>query len=77
MLPNDQICQVLHKQEVRGWVIESGRNEVAGCRVVSRGKLSSRASDFGGLEVFGQASIGNTDPYLVFKALKATLSQHS
>ena len=45
--------------------------------MVSRGKVSSRASDFGGLEVFGQASIGNTDPYAVFTALKATLSEHS
>lgn len=43
------------------------------CRVVSRGKLSSRASDFGGLEVFGKASIGNTDPYRVFAALQSQL----
>ena len=39
-------------------------------RVVSRGRPSSRASDFGGLEVFGHASIGNTDPYAVFAALQ-------
>ncbi|EIE23757.1 hypothetical protein COCSUDRAFT_63282 [Coccomyxa subellipsoidea C-169] len=42
-------------------------------RIVSRGKTSSRASDYGGLEVFGKASIGNTDPYRVFAALQAQL----
>ncbi|KAK9905646.1 hypothetical protein WJX75_003820 [Coccomyxa subellipsoidea] len=42
-------------------------------RIVSRGKSSSRASDYGGLEVFGKASIGNTDPYRVFAALQAQL----
>ncbi|BDA47698.1 hypothetical protein COCOBI_10-5490 [Coccomyxa sp. Obi] len=42
-------------------------------RIVSRGKLSSRASDYGGLEVFGKASIGNTDPYRVFAALQSQL----
>jgi len=31
-------------------------------RVCSRGKLSVAASDFGGLEVFGGASIGHADP---------------
>ncbi|KAL4448868.1 hypothetical protein ABPG77_007585 [Micractinium sp. CCAP 211/92] len=40
-------------------------------RVVSRGKLSSQASDFGGLEVFGGASIGHTDPFRVAAALHA------
>ncbi len=40
---------------------------------MSRGKTSSRASDYGGLEVFGKASIGNTDPYRVFTALQAQL----
>lgn len=39
-------------------------------RVVSRGKLSSQASDFGGLEVFGGASIGHTDPFRVAQALR-------
>ena len=43
------------------------------CRVVSRGSLSSQASDFGGLEVFGQASIGHTDPFVVIKALDAQM----
>jgi hypothetical protein len=43
-------------------------------RIVGRGKLSSAASDFGGLEVFGQASIAHNDPYLVFQALKAQVS---
>ena len=42
-------------------------------RIVSRGKIGSRASDYGGLEVFGKASIGNTDPYRVFAALQAQL----
>jgi hypothetical protein len=36
-------------------------------RVVSRGKLTSAASDFGCLEVFGGASIGHTDPYKVLE----------
>lgn len=40
-------------------------------RLVSRGKLSSQASDFGGLEVFGGASIGHTDPFRVVDALRA------
>ncbi|PSC76196.1 hypothetical protein C2E20_0078 [Micractinium conductrix] len=40
-------------------------------RIVSRGKLSSAASDFGGLEVFGGASIGHTDPFKVAAALRA------
>lgn len=39
-------------------------------RVVSRGKLSNLASDFGGLEVFGGASIGHTDPCRVAEALR-------
>lgn len=43
------------------------------CRIVSRGKMSSKASDFGGLEVFGRASSGNTDPYFVFAALQSQL----
>uniref|UniRef100_A0A383VL33 Galactose-1-phosphate uridyl transferase N-terminal domain-containing protein n=1 Tax=Tetradesmus obliquus TaxID=3088 RepID=A0A383VL33_TETOB len=38
-------------------------------RLVSRGKLSSVASDFGCLEVFGGASIGHTDPFLVVQQL--------
>ena len=39
-------------------------------RVVSRGRLSNQASDFGGLEVFGGASIGHTDPFRVAQALR-------
>ncbi|GAB4820069.1 hypothetical protein N2152v2_007115 [Parachlorella kessleri] len=46
-------------------------------RVVSRGKPSSQASDFGGLEVFGGASIAHTDPWMVAQALDAVLEQHS
>eukprot|EP01025_Chloroclados_australasicus_P042692 TRINITY_DN45392_c0_g1_i2.p1 TRINITY_DN45392_c0_g1~~TRINITY_DN45392_c0_g1_i2.p1 ORF type:complete len:194 (-),score=16.42 TRINITY_DN45392_c0_g1_i2:89-670(-) len=38
-------------------------------RIVSRGKLSSKASDFGGLEVFAGASIGHTDPFTISAAL--------
>ena len=48
-------------------------------RVVGRGKLSSLASDFGGLEVFGGASIGHTDPFRVAEALRsmqASLGPH-
>jgi hypothetical protein len=43
-------------------------------RVVARGKLDSAASDFGGLEVLGGASIGHTDPYAVLAALDAQLA---
>jgi hypothetical protein len=39
-------------------------------RIVSRGRLTSLASDFGGLEVFGGASIGHTDPFAVVEALR-------
>jgi hypothetical protein len=44
-------------------------------RVVSRGKLSSIASDYGALEVFGGASIGHTDPFAVLAALDVALSK--
>lgn len=47
-------------------------------RLVSRGKLSAASivtSDFGGLEVFGGASIGHTDPYLVVQHLDMQLTQ--
>lgn len=44
-----------------------------GCRIVSRGKLSSQASDFGGLEVFASASIGHTDPFVVSTALQKAM----
>jgi hypothetical protein len=43
-------------------------------RLVSRGKLSSVASDFGCLEVFGGASIGHTDPFLVVQQLDKQLA---
>lgn len=43
-------------------------------RVVSRGKMSSAASDYGCLEVFGGASIGHTDPYVGLKALDSQLN---
>lgn len=40
---------------------------------MSRGKLSSQASDFGGLEVFAGASIGHTDPFVVAAALQKAM----
>lgn len=42
-------------------------------RLVSRGKLSVAASDYGGLEVFGGACIGHTDPFRVIAALDLQL----
>jgi hypothetical protein len=42
-------------------------------RIVSRGQPSAVASDFGGLEVFGGASIGHTDPWRVAEALGRAL----
>lgn len=40
------------------------------CRIVSRGRQGSKslASDYGGLEVFSNASIGHTDPFDVMDA---------
>lgn len=43
-------------------------------RVLSRGKIKSAASDFGGLEVIAGGSIGHTDPYVVFEALEQELA---
>eukprot|EP00775_Hariotina_reticulata_P011764 gene11764-11909_t len=43
-------------------------------RIVSRGKLTSVASDFGCLEVFGGASIGHTDPFVIVKQLDEQLA---
>ncbi|KAL3133900.1 hypothetical protein ABBQ32_008355 [Trebouxia sp. C0010 RCD-2024] len=42
-------------------------------RIVSRGKLSSQASDFGGLEVFAGASIGHTDPFVLAAVLQQAM----
>ncbi len=42
-------------------------------RVVSRGRAAQPASDFGGLEVLGGASIGHTDPYEVMAAVEQQL----
>lgn len=58
---------------VRGSV--SGGSVPVVARVVSRGRVGSAASDFGGLEVFGGASIGHTDPWRVKEALDAALGQ--
>ena len=44
-------------------------------RLVSRGSLASKASDFGGLEVFGGASIGHTDPFAVISALDRQMQE--
>ena len=44
-------------------------------RLVSRGRLESKASDFGGLEVFAGSSIGHTDPFRVAEALAAVLQR--
>jgi hypothetical protein len=46
-------------------------------RVVSRGKATSRASDFGALEVFGDASIGHTSPWAVAAAFDAEAGARS
>ena len=43
------------------------------CRIVSRGKLSNQASDFGGLEVFAGASIGHTDPFVLATVLQQNI----
>lgn len=51
---------------------EQNKNLVT-ARIIGRGKLTSLASDFGGLEVFAGASIGNTDPWDVFRAFKKKL----
>lgn len=53
------------------------QNDSAPRRVVSRGKLSNQASDYGGLEVFGGASIGHTDPWAVGRALDAVLQRNA
>jgi hypothetical protein len=51
-----------------------GKRPPVVARLVSRGKLSSVASDFGCLEVFGGASIGHTDPYLIVQQLDEQLA---
>jgi len=39
-------------------------------RIVDRGKLSSKTSDFGGVEMYAGASVIESDPYKVFEKLK-------
>eukprot|EP00951_Prasinocladus_malaysianus_P046786 scaffold647941_cov25-Prasinocladus_malaysianus.AAC.1 len=47
-------------------------------RLASRGKVDSKASDFGGLEVFGGASIGHTDPFSILPFLYSNIgSEHA
>jgi hypothetical protein len=43
-------------------------------RVVVRGAVNAKASDFGAMEVLCGASIGCTDPYLVHQALQRRLA---
>ena len=59
------------QQPYGGGGVGGGQAPPVIARVVGRGKLSSQASDFGGLEVFGGASIGHTDPYRVAEALRS------
>ena len=54
-----------------GIIMERGR---VMARVVSRGKTSQTASDFGALEVIGGASIGHTDPFVCGDTLTSQLS---
>ena len=58
---------------VSHWSIYHISRGKIGCRIVSRGKLSSQASDFGGLEVFAGASIGHTDAFVVAAALQKAM----
>ncbi len=44
-------------------------------RIVSRGRMGAPASDFGGLEVMGGASIGHTDPYKLMASIEARLQR--
>ncbi len=43
-------------------------------RLVSRGRLTSVASDYGCLEVVGGASIGHTDPFFIMQQLDVQLA---
>lgn len=61
------------KSFCKSWVKEISQGLVhrhSGCRIVSRGKLSSKASDFGALEVLAGASIGHTDPYALHASMQ-------
>lgn len=62
-----------HQDGRSGGAACDGQERPVVARVLSRGKLSSQASDYGGLEVFGGASIGHTDPMAVLAALDKTL----
>lgn len=44
-------------------------------RVVVRGAVSAKASDFGAVEVLCGASIGRTDPYIIHEKLQRRFSQ--
>eukprot|EP00891_Asterochloris_glomerata_P009797 jgi/Astpho2/9797/Aster-x0870 len=56
---------------------DANRQQPVIARIVNRGSLSSQASDFGGLEVFGAASIGHTDPFLIAEAISENLYMSS
>jgi hypothetical protein len=40
-------------------------------RIVDRGKLSSKTSDFAGMEIYAGTSVIESDPYKVFESLKS------
>lgn len=65
---------VTFNASVTGWTLTPGEGGApsaaahVGCvvaRLVSRGKVTSAASDYGALEVFTGASIGHTSPWLI------------
>jgi hypothetical protein len=39
-------------------------------RIVDRGKLSNKTTDFGGMEMYAHSSVIETDPYVVFEKVK-------
>eukprot|EP00878_Enallax_costatus_P029346 GHUV01031809.1.p1 GENE.GHUV01031809.1~~GHUV01031809.1.p1 ORF type:complete len:278 (+),score=79.41 GHUV01031809.1:156-989(+) len=76
-LPDVQYAYTSQDISVPDVLSYTGKSPVI-ARLVSRGKLSAAAvvtSDFGGLEVFGGASIGHTDPFLVAQQLDLQLSR--
>ena len=55
--------------------IKLAADSIVRCRIVSRGRATAVASDWGALEVFAGASIGATDPFTVVAAVDAQLKQ--
>jgi hypothetical protein len=70
---NVAVGQAQQAQAQGGWGAAGLGPRPVLARVVSRGKLSSAASDYGTLEVVGGASIGHTDPYRVIAAVEQQL----